>query len=307
MRVIPPITGASTLLLDAMLTSSSVAEPAAGETVWSAATAYSVGQEAIRVGTHRKYARLVAGTTAALPENDPLNWFDVGATLRWAMFDTLRNTATVSASPLTVVITPGQRVDAIALMAVLADSATVSMVVGGSTVYTRTTLLNSRTVTNLYQFFFEPFTNQPSLVLFDVPPYSAGVITVTFTRASGSVACGACLVGVSQFLGDADYNALRDALNFSSVTRDVYGNATLVPRRSVPKTNQTLYVGKAEVPRLLDLQASLNAVPAVYSGLDDRSADGYFEALLILGIYKQFGINLAYPKKAKVTLELEEI
>ena len=301
------MTGASPSVTGAQLTSSTAAEPGAGETAWVAGTAYSVGQEAIRTGNHRKYSRLVAGTTATVPEADPANWLDIGPTNKWAMFDLLRNTATVLASPLTVVLTPGQRVDAIALMGLVADAATISMAVGATTVYTRTVPLNTRTVTNLYQYFFEPFSNQPSLVLFDLPPYSNAVVTVTLTRAAGAVQCGALVVGSSQSLGAAEYSAVREALNFSTITRDAFGNATLVPRRSVPKTSQTLRVPKSEVNRLLDLAQVLNAVPAVWSGLDDHSTDGYFEALLILGIYKEFSVNLAFPTYAKVGLQLEEI
>ena len=41
--------------------------------------------------------------------------------------------------------------------------------------------------------------------------------------------------------------------------------------------------------------------------MDDNNEDGYFEALLILGIYKEWTINMAHPEHAKITLELEEI
>lgn len=307
MRVIPPLSGGSPCIADAQLTSSTATEPGAGETAWSGGTAYAVGDVAVRTSIHRKYSRLVAGTTATAPESDTTNWLDIGPTNKWAMFDLLRNSATVLASPLTVVITPGVRVNALALMGVVADSVTITITVSAVTVYTYTASMSSRNTTTWTDYFYGTFSNQPSLARFDLPPYTNGVITVTLTRASGSVSCGACMVGVSQYLGAAQYNAVREALNFSTVTRDAFGNATLVARRSVPKTAQQLQVDKTNVNRLLDLIVSLNAVPAVWSGLDDQSTDGYFEALLILGVYKQFSINVDHPSTARATLELEEI
>jgi hypothetical protein len=50
----------------------------------------------------------------------------------------------------------------------------------------------------------------------------------------------------------------------------------------------------------------LNAVPALWVGIEDES-DGYFDALLIFGIYKEFAINMDYPDHGFVSLQLEEI
>lgn len=302
MRVIPPLA-----ITDALLTSSTATEPGAGETAWLAAAAYTVGQRAIRASTHRVYERLVAGTTATAPESDTANWLDVGPTNKWAMFDLLRNSATVVASPLTVVITPAKRINSIAVMGCVADSITVTMTVASTPVYTFTQSMTLRRTLTATQYCFGLFGYKPSTVRFDLPLYTGAVITVTLTRASGNVSCGALVLGTSVYLGLAEYDAVSDALNFSTVTRDAFGNTTLVPRRTVPKTNQTLFAAKESVNQIIDTRTALNAVPAVWSGLDDKTTDGYFEALLILGIYKNFGINLKYPDYAQVTLELEEI
>ena len=305
MKVIPPLT-----IVDAMLTSSTAAEPGAGETLWNVDTAYTVGQTCYLATTHRKYECLVAHTGASPDVNlsgATPKWLDVGPTNRWAMFDLYRNTATVQASPLTVVITPGVRVGAIAIMGLVGDSVTVSMAVGASTVYTRTINIISRNTLTWSGYFFGLFGNRPSVILFDLPPYSSGVITVTITRASGAVSCGGIVIGTAVDMGRAEYQASRDSLNFSTIARDTFGNAVLVPRRTVPRTSQSLITEKSKVNTLLDLVVSLNAVPAVWSALDDRTESDYFEALLILGIYKEFSISVAYPDYAKVTLQLEEI
>lgn len=302
MKAIPPIA-----ITDAMLTSSTVAEPAAGEVAWNAATAYTVGQQAIRTATHRVYERLVAGTTATAPESDFANWLDVGPTQRWAMFDTLRNSATSAATSLTVVIAPGQRVNSIAIMGAVCETATVSMTSGGPTVYSVTDTITKRSTLSWSNYFFGVFGYTGNAVHFDLPPYANGIITVTLTRASGNVSCGALVLGTVVDMGRVLSQAKSEALNFSRVTRDDFGNAILVPRRTVPATSSTLHITADMVNTLRDLRALGNATPMVWSGLDDLASNPYFDALLVLGIYKEFSITMNGPQFGSVALTLEEI
>ena len=283
-----------------------IPEPDTGEVVWNAATAYTLGQLAIRTSTHRVYQRLIAGTTATAPESDPINWFDAGPTRRTAMLDLYRNTQSSQTAGIQYAVAPGQRVDALALTGLECDQATVAMWVNGTQVYSHTETMNTRTVLNWYDYFFAPFTRKENLVLFDLPPYSNGVVSVALSGA-GSVKCGALCLGQATNLGRVEYSAERGSINFSKVDRDVFGNATLVPRRDVPTTRQTTWLPKAMVSQAVAVLTALAGVPAVWSGLDDQNADGYFDALLILGVRKEFTVNLAYAVDAKLTLNLEEI
>jgi hypothetical protein len=301
MKVIPPLE-----ITDSRLVSSNTAEPGTGESAWSAGTTYALGQQVIRTSTHSIYENVLAGANSGLPENTPTRWLLVGPTNRFAMFDLLRNSQTVAASPLTVKLSAGRRINSLALLGVEAGSATVSMTVGGEVVYSVTRNMSRRTTTTWSAYFYGEFIFKPNLILFDLPLFSNSTVTVTLTSTTGSVKCGACVIGTAVDIGSAEYTAESDALNFSKIDRDTFGNAVLIPRRSVPKTQQTLFLDKEGVNKVIDVRDKLNAVPAVWSGLDDDQ-DGYFDALLILGIYKQFTVNLAYPDYAKVTLQLEEI
>lgn len=301
MRVIPPVT-----ITDAMLTSSTVAEPYSGETAWNAATNYSLGTEVIRTTTHRIYENLIAGIDATTPETAPTRWLDVGPTNRWAMFDTLRNSATTSTSTITVVLTPGVRVDSIALIGVIGSVATLSMTSSGSPVYSSSENIVLRNTVTWGGYFFGTFSYQGSVVRFDLPPFANGVITIDITTANGVAALGAAVIGTNVYVGQVLSQARSDALNFSTITRDAFGNATLVPRRSVPKTDQTLVTEPSRVDKLREVRSTLNAVPAVWSGMDDKATNPHFEALLVLGIYKEFSISLE-PLLTNITLSLEEI
>lgn len=256
---------------------------------------------------HRVYESLVAANTGNHPAiDDGTKWIDVGPTSRWAMFDLDRNTATTGPSPLTVVITPGVRVDAIALVGLVADSVTITVTSGGPTVYTATIDLNRREVLDWYDYFFATFATAPSLARFDIPPYTNAIFTITATRSSGSASIGGVVLGTSVYMGEAEATAQSGALNFSTIARDDYGNSVLTRRRSVPKINARLYSDKSLVNRLRDLRAATNAVPTLWSLLEDDDED-YFEAGLILGIYKAFEIGLDHPETVITNLELEEV
>ncbi|MBS0370763.1 MAG: hypothetical protein JSS57_16380 [Proteobacteria bacterium] len=303
MRVIVPVTP--------VLTSSTVAEPDAGESVYSAATTYALGARVISLASHRLYESLQASNVGQAlpvpPETQTDWWIEVGVTNRYACVDLARNTQSVGASPMVITITPGQRINALAVMGMEADGVQIQMHNGADVVYDKTFDLRLRRVRNGFEYAFKPFDLQPSVVQFDLPPFSNSVITLTLTRSTGVVRIGSIVVGTYAYLGATEFGAVNDALNFSTIDRDIYGTATLIPRRTLPKTNQTVLADKNIVSDLLDIRTRLNAVPAVWSGLDDVGSDGYFEALLILGVYKQFSINLARPVKAEVQLELEEI
>ncbi len=144
------------------------------------------------------------------------------------------------------------------------------------------------------------------MILFDLPPFTGAQISVTLTSSTGTVKCGGCVIGTAVDIGDIQYGAEDEPLNFSVIDRDKFGTASLVPRRSVPKTAQTLITKKVRVNKIREVRQLLDAVPAVWAGLVNAD-DGYFEMLLIVGIWKKFGINAQHPTEAKITLELEEI
>lgn len=292
------------------LTSSTIPEPDSGasETAWNAATNYSQGTIVARTTTHRLYQNLIAGVDSTLPENAPTRWQDYGPTNRYAMFDTLRDTQSVeTSSQLVVEITLGERADSIGLLRVEATTARVQMYDGVTEVYDSEDItMSARNTTNWYEYFYGAFRFKPALALFDLPPISSAKIVVTLSNASGSVKCGDCIVGMKQYMGAVQYEAEDDETNFSRIDREFDGTAVLTQRRSVPKTSQTVHVEKSLVPRLREVRKDLNAVPALWSGLDD-STDSYFDSLLIKGIYRRFSINLKHPTLAVIGLELEEI
>lgn len=305
MKVIDPLT-----VTDAMLISSTVAEPASGETAWSGATAYTVGQIALRTATHRLYRRLVAGTTATAPELDVAgvagvtapNWEDYAPSRRWAMFDQEINTATTDASSLTVVLAPGI-CNSLALLELVGSSVTITVTdgAGGPTVYTRTVALDTSLVTDWYQYFFEPFSTLGTLVLNDLPPYANARITVALTGL-GTVALGQCIAGSVYPLGLTQLGVSAGIRDYSRKEVDPVTGAVSLERRKFSRTLRARFsIEPGAVNAVHARLSNLRAKPCVWIADDDRQLD----PLVVFGFYKDFSLDVAYAARHFYSLDIE--
>ena len=255
---------------------------------------------------HRVYESLTGSNIGNAPMVSDTFWVDAGPTNRWAMLDLYRSSKTWAESPLTVVLTPGQRIDSLFLGGLVADEVTVTMEVDGDEVYSETVSLYKRNTLTWSDYFFRAIERRESVLLTDLPPYSGAEITVTISRNAGLVGCSSLVIGQKVNLGTAQYGAEARAKNYSRIDRDEFGNATLVPRRTVPTADLSIWFDKPRAKALLDLRDRTNAVPVVWSGLED-DADDYFEPVLIVGIHTRFDINLAHPEHGLLSLTCEEV
>jgi hypothetical protein len=302
--VIPGIT-----ITDALLTSSTSAEPGAGETAWNAATNYATGDVVIRTGTHRKYERLApGGVDATAPELAEDKWLDIGPTNKWAMFDLERNSQTViAAGALVVEIAPGQRVDAIGLVGLQGASARVQMHIGATMVYDSGVIsLSLRYTTTWSQYFFGAFRRRDSLLLTGLPLSTGAKVTVTIQPVDGEARCGGLVLGRAEAVGTIIDEPVSDVLNFSKTERDSLGNLTLRPVPNVPVLQHRLYAPTAHLDRLRDLRERLNAVPALFSGVDANVQSHFFDTLLALAIVKRFSISMR-AQRVLIELNLEAL
>lgn len=299
MIVIPPIT------LTASMITSTIAEPSAGETLWNPATSYSNPTRVYRAETHKIYeSSSVAGTVdSVVPElsiyTTVPKWVEVASTNKYAMFDTLRNIKSYATTSMVIVLNPTQRIDALAILGMENVShVLVTTSYGGvsATIVDKDNSYVSNGITAYY----------PSCITLDIPPYYNVTITITLI-GTGTIKCGNCVAGIYENIGIIQKGIAADAINFSTVERDLYGNATLIQRRNIPKISATLIADKSIINKVGRLREYLNAKPAVWSGLDQSTSDNYYEALLIIGFYKNFTINIDNPIAITINLELEEI
>ena len=297
MRVIAPVT-----ITDAMLVAHNVAEPDAGETAWNAATAYAVGDLAIRTGTHRVYRRKIAGTTATVPESDTTNWTELKGTNKWAVFDQITNSQTSRASPLDITIKPGI-VNSLGLVGLVGDTATVTMTDGasGPTVYSIAVDLTLTVVADWYAYYYEPFRQRASVVLVDLPPYADGHIRVQITGTS-TVKCGGILVGTLYEFGSVEEGAEAGIVNYSrKVTDEQTGLVSVENRRYVKTLSARLMLDTAAVNVAHTVLQELLDVVCVWLG--DNGKD--IEALQVVGFYKDFKLIVRYDNLSYYQLSIE--
>lgn len=296
---------APTTVTDTVLQSCTVAEPAAGETLWNAGTAYGVGDEAIRTTTHRKYKRLIAGTTAESPETDPAdppNWLDIGATNRWAQFDRKVGTKTTGAASVTTVIKPGSA-EGVALLDLVGTSVdvTVRETTGGAVVYTRSIDLDGSIVTSVYDWMYGEYVQRLNVVLTDLPgQFPSGEITVTVHSTSGA-SIGVLVAGRVHGLGATEYGAGAGIINWGKVTDDGFGNREWLEGEWANRVTLPIVANKSDMNRLHRQLAKVRSTPCIYIG----SALADYEPLVCYGVYRDLYITVPYFSMIQMNLEID--
>lgn len=265
----------------AMLTSSTIAEPASGETVWAAATSYAVGQQVIRVETHRIYENLIAGVNATLPESAPTRWLDVGPTNRWAVFDTLVSTQSTIVTPLTFVLRPGF-FNSIALYGL--DGATVSVSVkdapGGTVFYNKTIDLIEPPI-DYYDYYFGVIRASIKAIFQGILPQADPELTITVSAGAGiTVKAGMIAIGdlrglmLSDGFGGTLAGAKAKPITYSYISTDAFGNTKIIKRAKATDLDIRAVVPKADTDAaLLTIQSVLD-IPAVWIASDQPGYDG---------------------------------
>lgn len=94
-----------------MITSSTAVARSVTEPDWNAATAYTAGKVVFRpdpIG--RRFEKLTNGPASSVPpEDDQVNWYDLGATDKTTMFDSEVSTPTIADGTLIQVFQPDRK------------------------------------------------------------------------------------------------------------------------------------------------------------------------------------------------------
>ena len=286
---------------DATLTSCTVAEPAAGEVEWNAATAYTLGQEAIRATLHKKYKRKVAGTSATAPEDDATNWIELGATNRWAQFDNKIGTRTSASTSITVVVKLGS-LEGLALLDLRGNSvtATLRQTPGGTVAWTRTQNLDDTPVTSVYDWMYGEYRQLYNVIWTDLPgQFPNGELTVTVTGNASGAAIGALVTGRVHAIGLTEYGAGSGLMNWGKVTDDGFGNREWVEGGYANRVTLPLVMNSTDFNRIKRTLTSVRSTPCVYiaSGLQR------YDALNCYGVYRDLYITV--PNYSTLTCNLE--
>ena len=295
MKIIVPTTNVN-------LISSNVAEPKSPEVLWNAATAYSIGDEVIRTTTHKKYKRIIAGTTATAPENDTVNWLDIGSNARWFMFDDVVGTVTTNSLSIDVSIQT-EGVSGIYLAGLSGRTLDIELLenLGGAVVYSKTIDLDGTIITSFYDWFFNPFELLEDVVVSDLPyHFTSSVLNISIS-GTGNVSCGVMKYGVVYDIGMTQYGATSSIVDYSKKEVDDFGNYYILERAFAKKANFEIFTYKQDYNKISKVLQQVRAKPAVYIGTEIQG----YEPLVVYGFYKDFSINVSYPTMHNCSLEVE--
>ena len=295
MKVIAPLT-----ITEAMLTSSTL--PETEHAAWSSGTTYAAGVRCIKA--HRIWESAQAGNLNHEPTTaDGTWWLDAGPTNRWAMFDGSVSTASADTTDITVVITPGAIVDAVAIIAGVGSTVRVQMHDGVTSVYDQTQSLDSTPIEDWEDYFFADQVLAGELLFQGLPRYLGGVVTVTVAASSGAASVGALVCGRLHELGEAEFGAASAGItDYSRKQTDDFGATALVQRSYAKRSQQRLVLPTSALRRVQALLAGLRATPCVWVGADDTDT---YSPLVVYGWFRSFSLDIAGLNHSYCTLEIE--
>jgi len=290
---------------DAVLTVSSTPEddyPAWGD---SPSGDLDIGVRVITPSTHQVWESAIDNNAT-----DPLNpaagheddWLLVGSTNRWKMFDQSPQSQTVEADTLSVVLTPGEYVNALALLEVDAASVTVQqhIEVTGE-IYSETfDMISDEGILDYEPYFFWPVERKTELYINDLKPYAEATLTVTFDSASGEdVKCGVCVLGREITLGNTSWGPRVGIEDYSIKQVDDFGQASVLERAYNRTGDFTLILTPAQVDSAHRRLSALRATPVVWVGDPD------YGSTLIFGFVNDFAVEIAGPTVSYANLSIK--
>ena len=304
--VLVPIT-----VTDAMISSSTAAEPGPGETLWNAATNYTVGTEVILTSTHSVYENLIAGVNATSPDlaltGATPRWLYKRPTNKWATFDGQINTQTAVVTPLTYVLRPGL-FNALAVYGL--DGATLLVSIKdapGGTVVSSTTLELIEPPVDHYDYYFGRIKQLTKAIVRDLTPYADPEVTITITAATGvTVKAGMIALGdlrslvTEEAAGGTQYGAQAKPVTYSYISTDAFGVTKIVKRTKSTDMDIRVMLPAGDADAALATIQDVLDVPAAWIGSDVSGFTG-------LNVFGLASGNVSYdgPNHSIVTIQVK--
>lgn len=299
-KMIPVLT-----ITDAILTSSTIAEPDAGDgAAWAAGTTYALAATVSK--NHVNYESVQAGNLGNDPETDDGTWWTAGlATNRWGVFDGYLQNQTTQANSATWVITPGTVVNSVSFFNMAA--AEVTIIVTDPTdgeVYNETfPLVDNDAVIDAYTYFLSPIVTKSNFCVTDIPPYAAAAISITVTETGGTVSVGQISLGYYETLGETIDEVPLGIDDYTRLNEDAFGRTSPAIRGYARTAAASISVDASRVPYLERLLAGQRGTPTVWA-FDTQFSDS---ELVYIGYYENYSFEYQYASKNILDLEIRSL
>jgi len=283
-------------LTDTVLSSSSV--PENDFAAFSGASDYALGDRVIRTQTHRIYEALGAITSGGSnPEDDPLNWLDVGATNRWKPFDYSIADQAVG-DDMEWVLRPPSFVDRVLFFNAECESVTVFVENGGTTLQNETFLMTDNAAVST---FFEWITTPPEFLNTLAVPilFSNGAeITVTVNGTDAKV--GQILFGRLEDLGIAVFDTSVTQRDFSTIEPNIFGVRRIVKRASTFDFNFHVRIQPERAPFLFKRIYEGRGDPSAFLGTSNAKY-----GTIVLGLVSKFDLDYSDPSLSNYVIRID--
>lgn len=270
--------------------------------VWSSGVSYVVDATVRYAG--KLWVSLQGTNLNHQPDTSPTWWLEAGPDNQHAAFDNQVSTVSTATGTMTFVVKVGS-IDSIALINMQAITAKLVMYdpVAGI-VSQKTAGLSGAEVYDWYQyFFFDPLLTRTQVIFSDLPLYTNGIITIQLQgQPSDTVSLALAIFGLIEDLGGTQYGATAGIIDYSIKDTDDFGTVTFVKRNFSKRLSAQLFIDNQLLNRAARFLYALRATPAVWIGSDDPQLE---EAVVVYGFYKEFSIDIAYPRNSLCSLEIE--
>ena len=273
-------------------------------TQWDSTTTYDVGDKVLY--EQSIYESIIASNLNLIPTANPEQWLRVAPSNTYAMFDNSISTQTSGTTPLTVSVKPSVVFNSLALLNMDATSVTIEVLesdeLGAPVVYSETiSLLNTETIIDWYTYFFENIEYRKDVVVFNIPPYSTGVINITLESGGSDVAIGSMIFGSVYDIGSTQFGVGLGIRDYSVKQTDTFGNTIFVERNFSKRMTPQVIVQNSQINFVSRVLTDLRATPTVYVACDDPK----FEPLIVYGYMRDWIIEIPYPDYSYLSLDIE--
>lgn len=293
LKLVQPIT-----VTPSMLTSSTVPED--DYAAWAVGTTYALAARVIY--DHDVYESLQGSNTGKTPDEQPLWWVRVGPCNRWRAFDASPSTLTTRTGSIQYVIAPGQIVNSVVMLGLVANTVRVRMTdPTDGVVYDKTQDVSGWIdEPDWWTYFFGEVIPQSDALFLDLPTYGTASLTIDIDAGAGDASVGVVIIGKLRVLDmQVRYGAEVGIVDFSRKERDDFGDVQLIQRGFARRVEFPCLVGTSSVDQVVNTLASVRGTPCLWIGTEKT------KTTIVYGWFNDFSVQIAYPQISYSTIEIE--
>lgn len=153
-----------------------------------------------------------------------------------------------------------------------------------------------------WEYMFTPLEAITDIVVSSLPILN-GILELSFSGTNPAI--GHIICGREIYLGATLYGANAGITDYSRITYNEFGIASLVQRNFSKYMNLNLFVEPDRLDFVSSVLAKKRAVPSLYIGDNSDTKAGGLQTLTIYGLYKEFSEEIIGPHETNFPLSIQ--